>query len=214
MDLIPIRILGEKITIIGAGAIGSWVALSLAKMGFGDITVYDHDVVDTVNLNSQFYPMGTVGNSKVVALANLIKDFTGTSITIKYEKYEKGVFPGIVIAAVDSMAVRKTIWENHRIAGFQTKAVIDPRMGAESALLYCMNPTDPKDQADYAKSLYTDDSAVQERCTAKATIYTANLLAGLVVKAVKDRLTKPDYLRSAMWDIAANAMECHTKRPV
>jgi hypothetical protein len=202
-DIIPSGILGEQITVIGAGAIGSWVTLSLAKMGFENLTVFDHDKVDTVNLNSQFYRFRDVGESKVKALAQMVLDFTGTHIEPIEAKYEKGVFPGIVISAVDSMTVRKTIWESHAGFGIHTKAVIDPRMGAETALLYVMNPMRRKDMNDYAKTLYDDQDALQERCTAKATIYTANLLSGLVVKAVKDLLTRPNgYLRHVQWNIA------------
>lgn len=206
LDLIPIDVLGERITIIGAGAIGSWTTLALAKMGFEDLTVFDFDKVDTVNLNSQFFPRAAVGRPKVEVLAELTREFTGVSINACNSKYEQGQFPGIVISAVDSMAVRSLVWENHVNRAPLTRAIIDPRMGAEQALLYVVKPMDEKDQASYTKSLYSDESAVQERCTAKATIYTANLLSGLVCKAVKDLLTRPDYLRTAQWDIAGNEL--------
>lgn len=208
-DLIPVDILGEPITIIGAGAIGSWTALSLAKMGFGNIHVIDFDNVDTVNLNSQFYRFCDVGKSKVEALKSLVKDFTGVEIRATHGYYERGIFPGIVIVAVDSMKARETAWKNHFQQSPFTKAIIDPRMGAETALLYCMRPMQKSDGESYEKTLYTDDAAVQERCTAKATIYTANLLAGLVVKCVKDILTRKDYLRIATWDIGQNQVELH-----
>lgn len=204
-DIVPMAILDTPITIIGAGAIGSWTCLALAKMGFSTLEVWDHDEVNTVNLNSQFFRQRDVGKTKVGALRDLVEEFTGTKIPYRVRPYEGGIFPGIVIAAVDSMAVRRTIWENHKDKGLHTKAIIDPRMGAESALLYVMNPMSGVDQGDYEKTLYSDDQAVQERCTAKATIYTANLLSGLVCKAVKDVLTKPDYLRVAQWDIAQDA---------
>ena len=38
-------------------------------------------------------------------------------------------------------------------------------------------------------------------------IYCANMLAGLTVKAVKDLLTRPDYLRTAQWSIKENAFQ-------
>jgi hypothetical protein len=133
----------------------------------------------------------------------MVKAFTQTEIEIIEDRYTQGVFPGIVIAAVDSMTVRKTIWENHVGFGIHTKAIIDPRMGAETALLYVMNPMRLKDSEDYSKTLYNDQEAIQERCTAKATIYTANLLSGSVCKAVKDLLTRPNgYLRHVQWNIA------------
>lgn len=212
MDLIPIEVLGEPITIIGAGAIGSWVTLALAKMGFENLTVYDFDSVDVENLNSQFYPRDAVGTKKVIALNKLVWDFCGHGIEIR-ECYDHGAFPGIVISAVDSMEVRKLIWDNHKNKSFGTRAIIDPRMGAEQALLYVMNPMDAADQATYEKTLYTDKDAVHEHCTAKSTIYTANMLAGLVCKAVKDLLTHPDYLRIASWNIRENGFEAHTKKP-
>jgi molybdopterin/thiamine biosynthesis adenylyltransferase len=202
MDLIPLEVLGEKITIIGAGAIGSWTALALAKMGFSDITVFDFDKVDPENLNSQFYPLLSVGDFKVSSLSAMVESFTGVKIVSQPLRYETGIFSGIVIAAVDSMTVRRTIWENHREKALGCRAIIDPRMGAEQALLYVMNPMNPKDIASYNTTLYSDEDAVHERCTAKATIYTANMLAGLVCKSVKDLLTRPDYLRMAQWNIA------------
>lgn len=211
MDLVPLSVLAEPITIIGAGAIGGWVTLALAKMGFANITVFDFDKVDTVNMNSQFYRFIDIGRSKVNALYTLVDDFTGVKIQAKNEPYERGAFRGIVIAAVDKMSVRRKIWEEHVKSPYATRAVIDPRMGAESALLFVMDPKSDKDKADYSKSLYDDDSALQERCTAKATVYTANLLSGLVVKAVKDLLTQQDPLRTAQWDIANNQFLAWTR---
>jgi molybdopterin/thiamine biosynthesis adenylyltransferase len=213
LDLVPLEILGEKITIIGAGAIGGWTTLALAKMGFSNITVYDFDKVDTVNLNSQFYRFADVGQPKVTALARLVYEFTQVSICPMAQRYEGGTFPGIVISAVDSMEVRRKIWAEHAGKSPFTRAIIDPRMGAEAALLYVMRPMDRKDQSSYSTTLYNDADAVQERCTAKATIYTANLLSGMVVKAVKDILTRPDYLRSVQWDIAGNDMFCFKAVP-
>lgn len=211
-DLIPTEILGEQITIIGAGAIGSFTALALAKMGFANIRVMDFDKVDTVNMNSQFYRFGDIGKDKVKALYALVKDFTNVEINDMCARYTGDIiFQGIVISAVDSMEVRKQIWQSH--AGrAQTKAIIDPRMGAETALLFVMNPMDANDRKTYEDSLYSDDTAVQERCTAKATIYTATMLSGLVAKSVKDFLTQAEYLRVAQWDIRANAFQAWRKK--
>lgn len=206
LDIIPLDTLGEKITVIGAGAIGSWVVLALAKMGFSDITVYDDDTISIENMNCQFYPVTNIGMNKAEALAAMVELFTGNKIVAKPERYEGGMFKGIVIAAVDSMKVRKNIWDNHKESYF-TKYIIDPRMGAEDALLYVMNPTDERDVASYEKTLYSDADAVQERCTAKSTIYTANMLSGLVAKAVKDIVTRNKYPRVAQWSIKDHAFQ-------
>lgn len=210
-DLIPLEILGEPITIIGAGAIGSWTCLGLAKMGFGNLQVLDFDTIELENLNSQIYGRSMVGLPKVFALQKLVEDLTGIRIDAKDSRYGAGNFPGIVISAVDSMPVRKTVWENHAGLSAGTKAIIDPRMGAEQALMYVMNPMNERDQKAYTATLYSEEDSVQERCTNKATFYTANMLSGLVCKAVKDLLTRGDYLRVATWNIKENSFDAQKK---
>jgi hypothetical protein len=164
-------------------------------------------------MNSQFYRFSDIGSPKVVALQKLISDFTETAIKIHNKPYEKGIFPGIVITAVDSMKVRKLIWDNHKEKAIKTKAIIDPRMSIEDAKLYCMNPMSSKDIASYEKSLYTDEQAVTERCTAKSTIYTAGMISGLVAKTVKDFLVKKPYVRTADWSIHANVLSAWKAEP-
>lgn len=205
MKLIPLEVLEEPITIIGAGAVGSFTALSLAKMGFTNIKVFDFDKIDVENMNCQFYRFKDIGSQKVNALQDLVKEFTGVEIDAQDRPYETGTFKGIVISAVDSMKIRKLIWDNHKELGIGTKLVIDPRMGAESALIYAMNPWDSKDIESYEKALYSDENAVEEDCTAKATMYTACMLAGQVCKVVKDYLVRSNpYARTTMWDIKGN----------
>lgn len=201
LDIIPPEVLGERINIVGVGAIGSWTALSLAKMGFANIHVWDHDTIEVENLSSQFFRHSDIGKPKAVALQSLVQDFANVQIAVNQKKFDAGQLPGIVISAVDSMAARRLVWDQHRGVAVNTKAIIDPRMGAETALMYVMNPMDAKDQQSYEASLYSDENAVQERCTAKATIYTANMLAGYVCKAVKDIVTGGNYPRSTMWSI-------------
>lgn len=207
LDIIPIAVLGEQITIIGAGAIGSFTALSLAKMGFSNIRVIDYDKIEVENMNCQFYRFSDIGKHKVTALKELVKDFTNVEIEAIVDKYTGGTFPGIVISAVDSMAVRKLVWDSHKNLGVATKYIIDPRMGAEVALLYTMCPMKDEDVEDYEATLYDDKDAVQERCTAKSTMYTACMLSGLVAKAVKDVVTKNPYPRVATWAIKENAFQ-------
>jgi molybdopterin/thiamine biosynthesis adenylyltransferase len=209
LDLIPIACLTTPITIIGAGAVGGWVALCLAKMGFKKIRVFDFDRVSIENMNSQFYRFDDIGAPKVWALKALIEAFTKTSIEARNEKYEGGMFPGIVISAVDSMAVRKLVWENHQGRAAATLAVIDPRMGAEEAQLYAMNPMSIKDIETYNKTLITDDQALEERCTAKATIHCATLLGGLVTQTVKDVALRKPHARVVHWAVGQYEQRCY-----
>lgn len=213
LDIIPVEALTKQITVIGAGAVGGWTVLSLAKMGFENLTVYDMDTVSIENMNCQFYPYSAIGKSKTESLKDLVKSFANVDINAINGRYEgKQSFDGIVISAVDSMAVRRLIWDAQKKAKSKTEFVIDPRMGAETSLLYVMSPKDEKDVTAYEKTLYTDDNAVQERCTAKATVYTANLLAGQVCKAVKDIAVGAPYTRLSQWDINKNVVQMWNKK--
>jgi molybdopterin/thiamine biosynthesis adenylyltransferase len=211
IDLIPMQSLTQKVTIIGAGAIGSWVALALAKMGMMEIEVWDDDTVTVENMNCQFYRFCDIGEKKADSIKRMVRDFTGVTINSKAERYEGQRLSGVVISAVDSMAVRKLIWDSNKDNGM-VKFIVDPRMGAETALLYCMDPCDEKDIESYEKTLFSDDDSVQERCTAKSTIYTANMLSGLVAKTVKDLITNGKYPRTTQWYIDKNVFNSWSKQ--
>lgn len=210
IDIIHPDQLKTPIHIIGAGAIGSFTALMLAKMGAQDITVWDHDVVSIENMSCQFYRFKDIGINKAIALQNIVLSFTDVKINAIAQRWTKDTpqdTRGLVIAAADSMDTRRELFEycsnDYRIQWF-----IDSRMGAETALLYCMRPSLPVDRTSYANSFYSDKDAVQEKCTAKSTIYTANMLSGHLVKTVKDVLTGSEYPRITQWSIKHNEMQC------
>lgn len=207
-ELISSKQRGVSIVMVGAGAVGSFTALALAKMGFLNQRVIDFDVIDEENMNCQFYREGDIGLPKVIALNMLLKDFIGE--TVKAENSKIGptdvVSSDIVISSVDNMEIRKHLFETSTC-----KYLIDPRMSAEYATLRVVDMSDEEDKADYAKSLFSDEEAVQERCTAKSTIYTVLLLAGQVVKAVKDIATEQSYMKTMDWSIKHNSIIAFSK---
>lgn len=200
LDLIPLNTLDIPINIIGAGAIGSFTALSLAKMGFNNITVFDNDKIDVENMNCQFFRYSDIGRFKTEALFELIKDFTNTEISYITGLWEGKPLEGIVITAVDNMETRKLVLDAHFGVNPNTKLIIDPRMGAEQALMYAINPFSKDDKARYEKTLYTDAEAVQERCTAKSTMYTVLQISGAVCSTVKGFVVDNKYPRNFMFD--------------
>lgn len=210
MDIIPMNILSTPINIIGAGAVGGWVTLSLAKMGFTNLTVFDYDKVDVENMAYQFFRYTDIGYSKVHCLADLVQGFTNVKINVVEDKYTSKPLEGIVISAVDNMTTRKEIFEAQKVS-LKCKFIIDPRMGGEYAVLYVHKNHDRKSAESYEITLHTDKEAEHERCTAKGTMYTVNLLAGLTCKAVKDVLTTDKYLSLVQYDIGANDIEMYTE---
>lgn len=211
-DLISGDQLSAKIAVVGAGAIGSFVTLSLAKMGFTKITVYDFDTVEPENIGAQFFPVSAIGKKKVEALKEMVYAFTGTKIKAVDRKIEKGeeIEAEIFISAVDSMEVRRMLFETVAIS----KWLIDPRMGAEYANMAVVEVQNPESREDYSKTLYSDAEAVQERCTAKTTIYTVLLIAGQVAKAVKDIVTNTPHIENLEWSISKNSLLAFSKGKV
>jgi len=58
-----------------------------------------------------------------------------------------------------------------------------------------------EDMAGYIKSWHSDEDSVHEACTAKSTIYCANILAGLVAMNVKKLATGGEYTRVLTFDL-------------
>lgn len=59
------RFAQEKVTILGCGGLGSNVAMMLARVGVGELVLYDDDQIEYSNLNRQNYSFSEVGQSKV-----------------------------------------------------------------------------------------------------------------------------------------------------
>ena len=201
MDLIPLHVLDTPINIIGAGAIGSFTALALAKMGFNNITAIDFDHIDVENMNCQFFRFKDIGSAKVIALQSLIKDFTNLEINAVNDAWNGQIMDGITICAVDSMAVRKQVFDAYNRKAFKSIAVIDPRMGAETSALFQYNPLSPSELKEYSNTLYSDEDAVQERCTSKSTIYTTLGISSIVCTAVKELLVNKSRIKNVMYDM-------------
>lgn len=167
--------------IIGTGAIGSFVAMALAKMGIKNIMTWDHDKIEEHNIANQIFPVDSVGKRKAIATREMVKQFSGedictTAIKITGAKAYRALsdaFPNhrlCLILAVDSLDVRRAIVEDLRQAwGTQ---VIDARMGAKTYRVMTFAPTQARELTDYLATLTSDADAVQERCGQKSIIYT------------------------------------------
>lgn len=183
LGIIPQEKLSYRVVIIGVGAVGSFTALSLAKMGMHNMTIVDPDKIDTHNIPNQFYRKKDVGKYKVEALKEILHEFTDTVPEIGYELQRISPPSGIVISAVDSMKSRQEIW-HHIEHNLSVTNYIDSRMGAEIASVYITRPYDQ----GYESNLWDDSKAVQEPCTARAIIYTSCGLASFICSIVKSIL--------------------------
>jgi molybdopterin/thiamine biosynthesis adenylyltransferase len=67
------RILASRVLIVGAGGLGSPVALYLGSAGVGHLTVADHDVVDLTNLQRQIaHTTDRIGQGKASSVRDAV----------------------------------------------------------------------------------------------------------------------------------------------
>lgn len=178
--LIPAGISAMTTTIIGAGAIGSHVAECLAKIGIYTMHIWDPDTVEAHNLSNQGFYLPDIKLPKVQALKTRLEQGTGVSIEGHQELFTVGTFgTHVVVSAVDNMACRKVLFEQF-LRDPDTKVFIDGRMGARFGVIRLVTKTNPDSIAKYNESLYSDEQAFQEPCTARSTIFCAYGLAAVM----------------------------------
>ena len=200
LDIIPLdRLQKAQVNVIGAGAVGSFTAFTLAKMGIGRIVVYDDDTVTEHNLPNQMFRVGDVCREKVHALAGIVREFHGVEIEAHPERYTHQPLSGIVVVAVDSMDVRIAVWERIRYNP-RIELFIDSRMGAEVGRVIAIHPADPDDVAAYENTLHTSQEALQARCTEKAVIYTVLGIASAICGRVANHLRGDPYPKDVVLD--------------
>lgn len=107
-----------KIGILGAGGIGSNVAVNLVRSGVSNLKIADFDRIDLSNLNRQFYFHDQIGRSKVEALKENLEriapDLDLEIIDTKIEKKNiKELFDDcdILVEAFDKKEYKKLLIE-------------------------------------------------------------------------------------------------------
>ncbi|KRK98151.1 thiamine biosynthesis protein ThiF [Secundilactobacillus odoratitofui DSM 19909 = JCM 15043] len=69
------KLASAHVTIAGAGGLGSNIAIALARIGVGHLTLIDFDQVELSNLNRQQFKLSQVGMDKVTALKQNLQEF-------------------------------------------------------------------------------------------------------------------------------------------
>lgn len=107
-----------KIGILGAGGIGSNVAVNLVRSGISNLKIADFDRIDLSNLNRQFYFYDQIGRSKVEVLKENLERITPDLkieiINTKIEKTNvKKIFDDcdILVEAFDKKEYKKLLIE-------------------------------------------------------------------------------------------------------
>ena len=175
-----------NIVMLGAGSLGSFITLNLAKLGFENISVYDFDIVTSYNLPNQFFRIQDVGKKKVVALKEIVKDFADIDITIFDEKVtNETLLPvglnTVFILTFDSLQERKKIFEMLKV--YEGGYVMDARCGGEGYNLQLIDLHNEDEMKQWEKSFEGEPTPLP--CGAKSIIYTNLNLASEVCNIIK-----------------------------
>jgi len=178
-DIVPPERIAEcKATVVGVGAIGRQVALQLTAMGIPWLQLIDYDVVEKSNLASQGYLEEDLDKLKVNTTVQLCQRINSSlEIHVVPERFRRSMETGdIIFCCVDSIDVRRIVWDSVKD---KARYFADGRMSAE--VLRVLTACDFESRKHYPSTLFRTEEAFVGPCTAKTTIYCANIAAGLMV---------------------------------
>lgn len=176
------------ITVIGAGATGSYTVWLLAKSGFQHITVYDFDTVERHNLENQLYGRNAVRRKKVQALRAIIERETGIQLAIQAERFARSALRGVVCVLTDTMESRRHVWESSVRGQRAVSLYLDARAGRDLGRIYTIRPSSVRDSRGYERTLYADAEAEENPCQRRPAAPLVAVIAGLVVSALRQAL--------------------------
>ena len=130
----PIKV-KEEIHIIGVGAVGSHIAIALARLGITNVHIWDFDNVESHNIPNQIFNEEHLGKLKIDAVEQEMLKINPELSIQKHNKYESEQLKGYVFSCVDNIEVRKHIYETNEYNGL-LKAVFDTRIGLDAGQVY------------------------------------------------------------------------------
>lgn len=173
----------HRVDVIGCGAVGSRIAVELAKLGVENLHLWDGDTVEAHNIANQLFGLDDVGRLKTDALVEHIARATGIVPTAHSEYLEGPVGLGrAAFLAVDTMTARRAIVRDSLSLSFGTDLAVDVRMGVEELRVYGFCPRSRAGRNAYDATLVDDERTVESACGARTTVgATAAITAGLAV---------------------------------
>jgi hypothetical protein len=188
--------LSRPISIVGAGALGATIARELAIMGFDDLTIYDHDKVEPVNLGPQGFRFSSLGMPKVAAVAMDIRELNPEcKVKAIPSKFKSDTSIGdayAVFSCVDSLPTRRTLYR---------------AFDRSSAALFVDGRLDVYDFERYAKakgdsfdylSTIGEESSVNTPCTERMTRQTTITAAAFCIQTLWDMILHDEVFDNAV----------------
>ncbi len=189
------------VEIIGCGGIGSFTAISLAKLGIENIRVWDADLVEPHNLPNQFHLVKALNCPKVSSIRTLCRELAGVEIEVVntfWEPKYASELHGIVIAALDHIrkndknptSGREELWQALK-TNVGVDLLIDARIGGETIRTLSLRPVNDVEYWDwYEAQLFADGEEAPLPCTARAIVdvgfFVGAIITNLIRKFLKD----------------------------
>lgn len=180
-----------RVILAGVGGIGSYIGFLLSRLQINKLVLYDPDVVESVNISGQMYPLSSIGDFKTEALAKILRDFSnfyGYNIMSHRFTSESEAGP-IMICGFDNMEARKTFflkWKSYvrNCRKPHECLFIDGRLAAEEFQVLTIQGDDDRAIQEYeTKWLFSDEEAEATICSYKQTTFMANMIASVMVNA-------------------------------
>lgn len=173
----------KEITLIGAGGIGSWTALALARCGF-PLVIIDFDDIEPHNLGGQFYSVLQQEMPKTTAIRdNILRFCPSSNITVHNARVDESlsVYGDIMICAVDNMKARKLLFKSW-LTSNSRELFVDGRLTMELFEIFAVY--NDETIARYKENLFDDEESNVVPCNAQQTTFSAMGIASFIAGTV------------------------------
>jgi len=175
----------DIITVGGAGGIGSWLSLFLARQGHS-LTIYDFDTVGGENIGGgQLFRTDQIGQLKTSAATTNIYQFVGDTRVRAAGRFEKtSDCTNIAIATFDNMESRKDLFikwtkEVKKKIPEKVYCFINVAMGPEQSYIEVVDR--PSRMKKWKEEWQPSDEIPDLPCTFKSTTHNAAMAASMAV---------------------------------
>jgi len=197
--LLPLDSL-PKVAVIGVGAIGRQVALTLDHMGlFETLYLYDFDEVAIHNIGTQGWLESDIDHPKVESLHLRTND--AELVNREWNPDDAANAP-VTFLCVDSIDTRRDIWRYLSALWSEDSFMCDGRMAAESMRI--LTVTSPDDHPAYDASIFPASETQGEACTARSTFYCAAIAAGIMISNYARWLRNLSVCPDLVYDLRAD----------
>jgi hypothetical protein len=200
------------LTCIGAGGIGSSAIPLFVRAGVRQITIWDNDTVEPVNLQMQNFYANDISHYKAIVMAaralQINPELQVTAHTMRFTQDDP--LDGIVLSAVDSMESRSAIFDAVQKQKERVELLVDGRFTRKGDFIdvYCIDPRSKEELELYKGWLFSDSEVLKTPRADSMTAHVPYILSGLIGEALAGWATN----RSHPWKVTYDAVSHHTER--